>query len=1208
MRRPIHLKLAVAALTLVFVAPSFTSGSDANAELPPIRTVGPGDRAKTLGEVEEVARRFEETSKEFNSEMKSMVLREMRRRRQFLQKSYGKRIDDVDVVQRARRIDAIAALEQFIERYPSHKKHTPDAMFRLAELYFEKSQVDNEGLSMQYDRDLDRYERGKLASEPIPPRENFAEAVKLYDEVIRRFPKYRFSDVAYYMKGYMMFRSGKDRESKDAWQILATRYPKSKYASEAWLRVGEYHFDFGEWRLAERAYSMASKDPDGKFYAMALYKLAWTHFNQYDYDRAIKGFTKLISSYSKNDSKPLASALRVEAIQYLGRSLAEDDWDGDGEVDANAGVDRALSYLSDGGGYELEILEEYAKALYELHEKRKYAEAAAVYRRLIDRDALNPRNPELHERLVESFDLAGDMLASASERDELVRRYGRDTDWYKANIANVKATTRADRLVEAGLRQRAKFHHVRAQNLKIEGRAEDDPAKMAAARAAYLKAAEAYQSYLTAYPHRREAYEIRFLLAEALYYAERFPEAADAYAEVRDAKGNKKYREVSGFSAISSTEQEMERLVKAKKLDKKALAEEADMPDGDDKQGTKIRRAKPLALPDVVAPWVEHSDTYMAMKLSRKDVPDFPIQQSYRVALMYFNYRHFEEARKRFQEIIAKWPLKQEAAFAAMNLINSYKLENDWKNIEMWTDKIAKQGIGRPEDVAALQRQLADFKLGQQFDRAVALYAEKRYVEAAEEFERIVNKDSKSKVADKALFNAAMAYQNAKRWNSAARVFERVATESRFKGSKFREDALYYMAKNNHRFFAFDKAVRLYLSLARSFPKSKRVHYATYTAAELQEMQGNLTAAAELYRQYAKDYSKRDDAAQALFAAGLVYEKMNDASRQISLWKEFIGRHSKTPGTDGKIVDANLRLGDLYKDAGNWPGAKKYYEATIEEFESRGLQPGSPIAAFAAKARFELVDYGFRRYEKMKLEGSLARQGKTIQAKRAMQQKLEGEFVRLFEYRAFGWTLAGLYRIGQLYELFAKMLYSAPDPNGLDDEGMDMYRTMIEDEGLKWENVAIQRYEKAVENARKLKIVNEWTMSALASLNRYKPQKYPLFKSEKRAYDFGIGYLVPLSPPVPKAAVEPEGSDAQGDPDEPKSPDAPQPDGTETPDGQPGTQPTAAEPPVPGDVPATGTQPEGGAGSETPAPEPETPAPEPTDPEPEVPSVEPEAP
>ena len=37
------------------------------------------------------------------------------------------------------------------------------------------------------------------------------------------------------------------------------------------------------------------------------------------------------------------------------------------------------------------------------------------------------------------------------------------------------------------------------------------------------------------------------------------------------------------------------------------------------------------------------------------------------------------------------------------------------------------------------------------------------------------------------------------------------------------------------------------------------------------------------------------------------------------------------------------------------------------------------------------------------------------------------------------------------------MLYDAPEPRGLSDDEMDTYITMIEDEALKWENVAVER-------------------------------------------------------------------------------------------------------------------------------------------------------
>ncbi len=1178
------MRLLIPVLALLFTVSAVADDEKSPPE--PVKTFDRAERDKVMNEMGEAHKRFESMSQEYDLEMKSLVLREVRSRKRFLERSYGRRIGDIDVLRRQRRLEAIAALRRFVARYPNHPKHTPDTMFRLAELYFEKAQVDHEVMLAGYERDVDLYDRGKVPEEPKQPKVNFAESTKLYDEIIRRFRSYRYRDVCFYMKGYTQYQTGLEREARDTWLALATKYPKSKYAPEAWLRIGEYHFDYGEWKLAEKAYSSAAEYKESKFHDMVLYKLAWTYFQQFDYDRAIKGFLGLIAAYdAKGKAGALGSALREEAVQYLARSLAEDDWNGDGEVDADAGVQRALAYLSTNKGFEREILLEYAKSLYDLHEPEKYKESAVVYRTLIDRNKLDPKNPELHERLIETYDLAHDVQGAARERDELVKRYAKGTPWYQANLQNAGATSRADRLVEAALRQRAKFHHATAQNLKVRSRTENDPALLGQAIAEYEKAATAYRQYLQQYPHRRDANEIRFLLAEALYYSNRHLAAATAYAVVRDLPGKNEYRELAAFSAIKSVERRMELMNKAGKLPGKALAMDAADPPAakqTDKRGTKITRVKPKKLPKVVLPWIEHSDKYAEMKLVHEDDKDFTTKQAYRIALMYFNYRHYDEARKRFEAIIKAYPLKQEASFSAMNIINSYKDENDWANIEVWTERVAKEGIGRPEDVAALRKQLKAFKLGQQFDRAVALLQEKQYVAAAEEFERIVNGDPKSKVADKALFNAAIAFQNAKHYNSAARVFERVATEPQFKGTPFREQALFYMSENNRRFFSFEKSVHGYLALLKSFPKSKWNWYALDWSAQLEEMQGNFGHAAALYERYSNDFNERDDAPQKLFQAALVYQKMKDPKSQIRILNAFIKRYKDNPLVSAKIVEANLRLAVLSEKEVSWRTAKKYYEKTIEEFEARGLKPQSAAAEFAAQASFTLIDRRFRVYEKMVLKGSLANQGRTIQAKRKMLGELQTEYESLVPYKAFGWTIAAFHRIGQLYKLFAKMLYDAPDPPGLDDEQMDEYRTMVEDEGLKWENVAIERFEVAVKAARDLKIVNNWSQVALKALNKYKPQEYPLFKSEKRAYETHMRDQIPLT--LPEAPViPPEPIEGEGAADEPKTPveiepevpvpgeepaphgGVPQPDKTE-----PTTQPDPTAPPV-----------------EAPAPEPE---------------------
>ena len=59
-------------------------------------------------------------------------------------------------------------------------------------------------------------------------------------------------------------------QRRDTWLSLATNHPKSKYAAEAWLRVGEHHFEYGEWKLAEKAYSAASGYKDSMFFDMVL--------------------------------------------------------------------------------------------------------------------------------------------------------------------------------------------------------------------------------------------------------------------------------------------------------------------------------------------------------------------------------------------------------------------------------------------------------------------------------------------------------------------------------------------------------------------------------------------------------------------------------------------------------------------------------------------------------------------------------------------------------------------------------------------------------------------------------------------------------------------------------------------------------------------------------------------------------------------------
>ena len=63
--------------------------------------------------------------------------REYHNKAKAINAKYDPQIDLNDREARDRRRDAIAMFEAFLLRYPNDKRWTPDAMFRLAELYYE---------------------------------------------------------------------------------------------------------------------------------------------------------------------------------------------------------------------------------------------------------------------------------------------------------------------------------------------------------------------------------------------------------------------------------------------------------------------------------------------------------------------------------------------------------------------------------------------------------------------------------------------------------------------------------------------------------------------------------------------------------------------------------------------------------------------------------------------------------------------------------------------------------------------------------------------------------------------------------------------------------------------------------------------------------------------------------------------------------------
>src|SRR5207245_5438481 len=129
--------------------------------------------------------------------------------------------------------------------------------------------------------------------------------------------------------------------------------------------------------------------------------------------------------------------------------------------------------------------------------------------------------------------------------------------------------------------------------------------------------------------------------------------------------------------------------------------------------------------------------------------------------------------------------------------------------------------------------------LGVKFQKADKLFNDKQYEPAAQLYVQIVDSDPKNDEADKALNNAAVAYENVKRYAAATKLYERIVSE--YPTSKFVDDALFRTAVSYQKAFEFDTAAKSYLRLAEDprFANSTHKTDALYNAALILENDQN---------------------------------------------------------------------------------------------------------------------------------------------------------------------------------------------------------------------------------------------------------------------------------------------------------------------------------------------------------------------------------
>ncbi|MFO0636832.1 MAG: tetratricopeptide repeat protein [Nannocystaceae bacterium] len=1090
------------------VAPKPTDPSRLTAPLP--RRPADEREAKALDEMEELAARYEAAHAAMAHTVGQTLIVTGVTGRRALENAYDKQIKDRQASARKLRAAAVARYEDFLKLHPNDPAWTPEIMFRLAELHFEAGSERLQRAEEAFQQELEAYqarlETDPNAAPPPSPVPEYEPAIALYRDVVLRFPRFHLADASLYMMGTLLYEEEEFDQSRQSYLALAcaNRFSapsadgsnlvdsgsyrvgdyaeclpyaeKSKYTDESWLRIGEVHYDLDELDAALEAYAKVTANPEADLYDEALIRLAWTLYLRRDFADAAKRldeFVRYADAHKDDDEPGGAIALRDDAVKYIAKVYVEDDWDSDGNRDRLHGLAR-LDRDYKARGKEKHVPEIYAALGDLLALQTEYGRAIEIWQTTLDRWPLAAAAPQIQMRILQAHNALQDKGAATAARDKLATNYLRGTKWFYANENDPDAVEAALKLAEEALVHTAIDHHARAQALRSAG----DPK----AEAEYAIAAKAYEAYLERFPDTPSSYEYRFNFAESLFYSGQLLAAAKQYSEVRDSNLDNRLQEDAATGAVLAYES----FIDGEKTAGRLVV--PDMP----KKGAPGPFDKALEIPGLL---LELQQAYDRFVQARPD-SDQTATMKYLAGEVSQRYMHWDDAESRFVAIIDEHCDENVAINAGTAILDARVVREDLKGAQEWTEKLMAKGCGEGDEAKKFAGDLKTLGNAVRFQEATLLYEAGEFEAAADRYVALVDQAPDDPNADRALNNAAVAYENIGRFGSASQTYQRIY--EKYPDSDFADDALLRTGYNHSRFFEFDEAVTSYLKLAEDarYKDSEHRELALENAADLLDNLQDYKKSAAMFGTFAAKTADKGKAANATFRAAQVTAKTGDQRATIRAYEEFLGKHGSDPAHADKVVEAQLRIGQAYAKMGDRKKAEAYYRATVSAFESKKLQPATDAADIPAEAQFLLAEYALADVLAVEITTTGKKMEKEIKLLTERLQVAASAYDNVFPYRRIDWVLAAMYRRGYAFETWAIAIRAAPVPKALkpNSEAWFAYKDVVDQFASQAETKAIALYEETVKRSKEYSIANEWTASARERLNIYKPEEYPLLR------------------------------------------------------------------------------------------------------------------
>lgn len=280
-----------------------------------------------------------------------------------------------------------------------------------------------------------------------------------------------------------------------------------------------------------------------------------------------------------------------------------------------------------------------------------------------------------------------------------------------------------------------------------------------------------------------------------------------------------------------------------------------------------------------------------------------------------------------------------------------------------------------------------------------------------------------------------------------------------------------------------------------AYPNDKLAGEATIRLAEVYEADGQLSAAAA---EYLRVSGLGSETAQVREAAALksadLYVGENQLQNAVDSWQAYLqllpSDVINTIEIRQKIVDAYLELGKLTQAT--------FWRGEILTAEQAAGKLSTPRTQFlAATAALEIGEVNLQEFQAVQIAEPLA---ETAAQKKALLQDVVNAYTIAADYELADITTQATHRLGQAYHEFAQALLNSPKPQGLDEEALEEYEILLEEEAAPLEDQAIELYVANLKRAEQ-DLANEWVQASYRALTKIAPGVYGKNERTERVFE-----------------------------------------------------------------------------------------------------------